>query len=440
MPSAPDANVLVMDIQLEQSQWFPAERIQALQLHQLRQLINHASATVPFYRDVLADIGGGADRELTIDMWRQIPVLKRGQVQEAGEQLYATDVSPAFLPTTESTTSGSTGRPITVRKSGIDQLFFLTNNLRVYRWADQDFTKKVANIVFQTDRTKKLEAANQAIPWATGHVSGPMYHFNVNRPTGDKIEWLLKIKPNYLVTYPSCLEDLIKQCKSGGVSLPWLERVVTTSEMLDQRTRDLCEKEWGIPVHDIYSSQETGIIAFQCPEHSHYHTMAESVMVEVLRDDDSPCSPGETGRLVVTPLHNFVMPLIRYELGDYAEAGSATCSCGRGLPVINRICGRYRNLMVNPQGERFWPTQGGIGTLAGLAAFKQVQIIQNAVNELEVLMVADEPLSEEQTNNVRQHFQRELWPGMNVTISYTSEIPRSASGKFEDFICRVAQA
>jgi phenylacetate-CoA ligase len=54
---------------------------------------------------------------------------------------------------------------------------------------------------------------------------------------------------------------------------------------------------------------------------------------------------------VVTPLHNFAMPLIRYAIGDYAEAGPP-CACGRGLPVLARILGRARNLLTLPHGER----------------------------------------------------------------------------------------
>ena len=45
------------------------------------------------------------------------------------------------------------------------------------------------------------------------------------------------------------------------------------------------------------------------------------------------------------------MPLLRYEIGDYAEVGP-TCDCGRTLPVLTRILGRDRNRLVMPNGER----------------------------------------------------------------------------------------
>ena len=82
----------------------------------------------------------------------------------------------------------------------------------------------------------------------------------------------------------------------------------------------------------MYSCEEAGYIALQCPQAEHYHCQSESVLVEVLDDEGRPCTPGQVGKVVLTALHNFAMPLIRYENQDYAEVGPP-CACGRGLPV-----------------------------------------------------------------------------------------------------------
>src|SRR6202012_3802852 len=89
--------------------------------------------------------------------------------------------------------------------------------------------------------------------------------------------------------------------------------------------------------------------------HDHYHVQSEMLIAEVLRDDGTPCAPGEIGRLVLTDLCNFGMPMIRYEINDYAEVG-ALCDCGRGLPVLTRIMGRRRNMALDPDGRMFWPS------------------------------------------------------------------------------------
>jgi hypothetical protein len=67
------------------------------------------------------------------------------------------------------------------------------------------------------------------------------------------------------------------------------------------------------------------------------HVCAESFFVELLDEAGEPAPQGELGRVVLTSLHNFAMPLIRYDIGDLAAFGPA-CSCGRGLPALLRFC------------------------------------------------------------------------------------------------------
>ena len=93
-------------------------------------------------------------------------------------------------------------------------------------------------------------------------------------------------------------------------------------------------------VVDIYSCTEAGYLAFSCPEQGNLHVQAESVIVEVLDRAGKPCAPGEEGEVVVTPLLNFAMPLIRYAVGDRAVVGEP-CACGRGLPTLKTV-GRSR--------------------------------------------------------------------------------------------------
>jgi phenylacetate-coenzyme A ligase PaaK-like adenylate-forming protein len=88
-----------------------------------------------------------------------------------------------------------------------------------------------------------------------------------------------------------------------------------------------------VNIADIYSEQEVGYIALQFPDYPYYHVQPENILVEVLDDNGNVCSSGDIGRVVITTLHNFTTPLIRYEIMDYAKVGEP-CSCGRGLPVL----------------------------------------------------------------------------------------------------------
>jgi phenylacetate-CoA ligase len=205
--------------------------------------------------------------------------------------------------------------------------------------------------------------------------------------------------------------------------------------MLTAEARQICGRTWNVPVTDMYSTEECGYLAIQCPEHEHYHLQAESALVEILDEDGAPCAAGQVGRVVVTPLHNFATVLLRYEIGDYAEAGPP-CPCGRGLPVISRILGRYRNLAVLPDGRTFWPKLGQ-DYVRDIAPIGQMQVVQHSLEAMEFRYTADRALSETEEAAVARHFNDSVGHPFTVSFTRLAALPRSPSGKFEDFICKV---
>ena len=187
-----------------------------------------------------------------------------------------------------------------------------------------------------------------------------------------------------------------------------------------------------VPIVDAYSAQEVGYIALQCPEHEHYHVQAERLIVEVLRDDDTPCAVGETGRVVVTDLHNFATPILRYELGDYAEVGRA-CPCGRGLPVLNRILGRRRNMLVYPDGRTTWPLFAVACREA--ARYRDLQVVQTRTDLLRVRVLPDGELDRDA---LIAALRTSLGYPFEVEIELVTEIERTPAGKLEEFVSRVS--
>jgi phenylacetate-CoA ligase len=186
-----------------------------------------------------------------------------------------------------------------------------------------------------------------------------------------------------------------------------------------------------VPVIDMYTCREIGYMALQCPRHEHYHVMAEGVYLEILDAEGNRCAPGQPGRVVLTPLHHFAMPLIRYDIGDYAEPGEP-CDCGRGLPVIRRIVGRVRNMLRLPGGglrhPRFGETQFG-----GVAPVRQFQVLQKTLREVEVALVVARPLTAEEQAKLHALILKNLDGDFELSFVYRDSIPRTAEGKYEDF-------
>jgi phenylacetate-CoA ligase len=254
------------------------------------------------------------------------------------------------------------------------------------------------------------------------------------------MEWLQRQDPDYLLTHPTIAHRLADHALERGITLPRLRQIETISEILRPATRELCRAAWGVPIVDMYTTREAGYLALQCPDHEHYHVQAEGVVVEVLDDDSRPCGPGQLGRVVVTPLHNFAMPLIRYDIGDYAEVG-APCACGRGLPVLTRILGRKQNMLTLPSGEQRWPllSSSNIGALLALAPIRQYQFVQHAPESIELRLAVARDLTPVQEDSVKRWVQEKFGYPFAVTISYRDDIQPAASGKFEDFVSLVGR-
>jgi len=433
-PAVPDyghAAVLSLLHQIEQSQWWPAARIAAEQKRQLDALLRHAWETAPFYREAWAG-RYAPSAPLSDEAFAGLPTLSRRSLQESYEALKSRNVPGVHGKPFEMRTSGSTGAPVRVLKTEVTGLFWNALTLRDHLWHRRDLGRKLA--VIRRGRTGSAKSGGAA---TTGLVeTGECVMKDVQSDAEALLDWLASEAPGYLLTYPSIVVELAKASLRRGVRLAGLLEVRTLAEGLAPDTRALCQEAWGVPLVDMYSAEEVGYIALQCPRHEHYHVQAESLVVEILDERGQACPPGQVGRVVVTDLHNFAMPLIRYDIGDYAELGPA-CACGRGLPVLSRIAGRVRNMLVTAAGKRFWPPLGSRKFIE-VAPVLQHQIAQKEYDLLEARLVTAQPLDASQEGRLREMILAGMPPGMRLVFRYCQEIPRGAGGKFEDFVCEVA--
>ena len=412
--------------QYEHSQWWPAEMVQRHQLRQLESLAGHALRTVPFYRDRLQCLDGTGPGELTMEQWRKVPLLHRSDIQEADGALYSNALPKDHLPLDEVSTSGSTGSPVTVKTTRLTGLFYNAAQIRYHMWHGREFAGKTCAVRVVRGKTPAKPAS-----WVNGFPSGPLVLFDISNPVSEQFEWLMQEAPDFLLTYPNNLRALIELSEKTGKRIPGLRQVATMSEVLDPELREACQSAWGVPLSDAYSAMETGPLALQCPDHPTYHVQSENVCMEILDADGAPCGPGGVGRVVVTDLSNFASPLIRYAIGDYAEVG-APCPCGRGLPVLNRVMGRSRNMLRLPSGDQLWPRFGS-GHLLNIAPIRQQQLVQVSLEEIHVNLVVARPVTGEEESALADRITASLGHPFRLVFNYPDEIPRSASGKFEDF-------
>jgi phenylacetate-CoA ligase len=437
LPAAREAQLAAILFQLEHSQWWTAAQHRERQLVQAAALLEHAYRQVPFYRERLAQAGYLPGKALTPEVWARIPRLTRAELQQAGPALVSPQLPDGHGKTYEVSTSGSTGRPIKAVGSAVVQLIWHALTLREHLWHRRDFSGRLAAIRSLPSGTADYPKGSQGRNWGRStqgiFETGPAAVLTIASRTDEQAEWLQRVQPDYLLTYPSALRDLLLYCREQAITLPRLREVRTLSELLAPETRQLCREVWGLKIADMYSTQETGYLALQCPEQEHYHVQSEACLVEVLNGAGEPCGPGEVGEVVVTPLMNFAMPMIRYLVGDLAEVGEP-CACGRGLPVLKRILGRVRDMLVYPDGRKGWPLLGDM-FYTQIHEIRQYQIVQHAVDDIEIKLVADRELTAEEVGRLGDWLQLRSGHAFPVRVSYHDEIPRSPGGKYQDFRC-----
>ena len=427
----PDHAVVIdLDRQMAAAERLPPVQVHTRQLAQVSRLAQHFIAQSPRFADRLRTA-----RLTPADLARKtgfaaLPPMDRRWLQDT-HGLFAAILPAGHEPRAINSTSGSTGEPVKVQRTHVTQLVWLANIMREHRWRSSDFAMPLASIRANIDAPRPLPGWGPPADFLA--TTGPSVGLPITWDVEKIYQYLSDYRPGNLLIYPTTLTALIDLAETRGTFLPPTAMVRTIGETVTTHLRQRCQHVLGIAIQDTYSSQEIGHIAVQCPDHDSYHIAAESILVEVLHPDGTPCQPGETGAVVVTDLTNTATPLIRYAIGDHAEMG-APCPCGRTSPTLRRIMGRERNMIVMPNGARHWPLVG-FDRFRDLAPVRQYQLIQHDPDRIEARFATTRPVSPAEDTALRDHLHAALGHPFALDVRYfTEDLPGSRTGKFEEFL------
>lgn len=439
LPGAEAEQALSFQHRLDQSQWFPAEKIAAYQLQRLKALVDFAGRSVEAYRDSVdfERVAGAATLDTAL---AAIPLLPRGRLADEPQTFRAMTLPPGHSFSGIKRSSGTSGHMVSVETTNVAFGWQNALTLRAQLWANRDLTRPVAGIRLDSSAPAPYPDGVTTPAWGPATVfpfkTGPGFHLGTSATLEQQWEWLSRIKPSYLQTYPSIVRAFALRAQKEGRGPCALKGITTVGETVDAELRDATQRHLGAELFDIYSAEEIGIIATQCPECRRYHAQDEALIVEILDDRGKASAPGSTGRVVVTPLFNYATPLLRYDMGDIAEAGTP-CACGRGLRTVNRVLGRQRNIFKLADGRTFWPAVGA-KQFSSFVSIRQHQFRQLAYDRLEVVLAVDAPVAPMHEEKVRSTIAKRLLAPMDISFRYVDEIPREPSGKYQEFVCLVA--
>jgi phenylacetate-CoA ligase len=414
-------------VQLKKHQWLKEDELRRIQENRLRKIIDHAYENVPFYNNLLKSSNLKPSDIQTIDDLKKIPITSKEQVQKNyPNQIVSKNENLNncyFL-----STSGSTGRPLKICYDYKCRGFRGAVNLFVLFELGLKLSDKLVTI-----RDDELYDVKES--WY--NKMGILRKKNVSIFDHQKniLNELLKLKPDVVYTYPSILSLLEKEiCKNSHFSFS-SKLILTTGEFLSDYTRrKLCDI-FGSEILNIYSSIEFGHLAFECKEHSGYHLITDNAIVEFVKDGND-VSAGERGEVIVTTLHNFAMPLIRYKLGDIAVPLDTKCKCGRGFPLIKEIEGREDDFFILPSGKRISPRM--INVIEFIPGIQEYKIIQETKERIVVKLVKNHEFSERTIREIQNKISIGcLDEKIEVDIECVEKLPKERTGKKRAVVSKV---
>ncbi len=417
----------------ETSQWWNREELRAYQDERLHVLVRHAFDTVPYYGDLMRAQGLSPDDITTQDDLSKLPALTKHDVRHNIDRLISTDADRRRLH--KAYTSGSTGLPVSVYW---DQGVTTINNASLWRcrrWAGFEFGRPYASLLVYAvvpERQASPPFWRLNAPWNQLLLSS--LHLSVQNVPA-YLDAMNERGVEALEAYPSTAYVLAQFMRELDVFLP-LTCVFTTSEPLLDFQREAIEERFRCSVFDAYGQAERVMFSGECSEHRGHHVHEEYGITELVDADGEPVPTGSVGRVLATGLHNFAMPLLRYEVGDAAAFTGEPCPCGRGLRLLDGVSTKAEDILVMPDGRMVTST-AFLRAFKGIVGIDQLQVVQRATDRLTVRLVTNPEYSDRGEQTIRTRLRERFGEDVTLSFEFPESIPRTGRGKYRTVISDV---
>jgi phenylacetate-CoA ligase len=414
----------------------PRAELDAFRDRKLRFMVAHAAANVPFYRELFAESGVRAEDVRGVEDLGRLPIVtKRTLHSRPAGEVVADGVDPARLVMRY--TAGSTGDPARVLRTSFEDRLLGLLRMRQHLALGVRLGDRIARVASPgtpSDRMPRLpRPLRRALPLYR------MTPIDCLREPAAVVRDLVAARPDVIWGYASTLVELIDDwSRSAGPEHP--PRIVLCGgDALTPALRARLRRGFGASVFETYGCHEVGVVASECPVTGDLHLCEDGAIVEVLRDG-SPAAPGEDGEVVVTGLHSYAAPYLRYRLGDVATAAQGTCRCGASFATIRGVQGRSMDALVLPGGRVMHHWELVPMTFWDMPWHRQYQVVQEAPHRVALRVVTDAEPPAADLEHLRRSVLEKLGPGAEFRIERIDELERARSGKWRACVSRVDRA
>lgn len=413
--------------ELEKSQYWSMERLIDQQWTLFKAMFAHAFETSAYYRKKFDAAGiSPGDLQSPEDI-SSIPMITKEEIQEHRNEMVSTKYPVESL--IGDMTGGSTGSPMQFyyNKTRLDSRVGAT--LRHNRWAGWDLGDRVAILWGAPQDTRTSGKLKERIrTWiqerrlildASSLDDAAMACF---------AHELVRYQPSVLQAYSNTLGLFARYVQAEGIVGIRPRGIICSAEVLTEENRRLIEDTFGCPVFNRYGCREFAVIASECEAHEGMHINAENLLVEALADDRSCVD--EDGEIVITDLRNFAMPMIRYRIRDVGRIKTASCRCGRGLPLMDLSGGRVTDFLLATNGSKVSGIVVATYVITNIPGIRQVQFVQNEAGTVIVNLVKGPEWSVSALDELSVRARRYLGEDMRLRVEFQDRISLEKSGKY----------
>lgn len=419
------------------TQWFSESEIEEIQFEKLRRLLIHAYDYVPYYKKTFDQAGFDIRKFRHLDQISTLPVLTKQIIQDEGENLIST-----FFTSNQyyrNSTGGSTGHPLTFWQSHEYEAWGLADIWRnFYMCGHQPGERKAFLWGSDHDAAHHKGLRERFFKDLLRENMLWINTFNLSEQLLERTaKQLVRFKPRLIVAYVSSITLLARYIQEIGIRGIKPRAIQTSAEVLTVPQRKLLEDVFQCQVFDRYGCREVGNIAHECNAHEGLHLLSENNYTEFLIDG-TKAKFGETGLITVTNLNNLAMPFIRYQPGDLGSPAESSCSCGRGLPLMEMVAGRSTDVIKSPSG-RLLHGEFFTHLFYRINGIRQFQVIQK---EHDLLIINIVPMSGCDCDEVFRYLEDTIKmhadPGFRTKFFILDSIPPAPSGKYRFVYSEIA--
>jgi phenylacetate-CoA ligase len=299
----------------------PSEERRLRAEKRLIELVEFAQAKVPYYRDLFSAMNFDSSKlHKDVRYFEEIPFLTKDIIREQGSRLLREDHSKMRIYPCK--TGGSTGPSahIYYDQTAADWSSAVTRESRrrignTHWRSELHFASKFPDVFPLRDRLRehlKCLAMNR-----------DNIFFSTFEPEELEGMWrkMKSIRPHLVHGHPSTLDRLAAHVETTRRKDKAFEIFESSGELLEEKQRARIERVLKCQVVNRYGLAEAGVVAYQLDLQTNDMKFYEFFAWPEIGANNSEGPSGETyqsksGELVITPLFNTMMPLVRYRTGD----------------------------------------------------------------------------------------------------------------------------